>query len=246
MKRLIYLPFAVTGAAAGLLLARMGDGPARAWEEAPAAHVRSDPGVVGAHATIRSRGSKGRSESVRRRIRQAEAGTYIGDILMGRDSSLARWPDHTVLSVWVQNGPGIEHWTPEFNVMVREAFDDWSQVNIPVRFNFVNDSASADVHVSWTDQFKEPISGKTRWARDDGWWIVEGNIAIAVHHNAGEPLDLASVKAIALHEVGHLLGLDHCVDSANIMTAKVRVRELSSADRATLKLLYTLPAGTVR
>jgi hypothetical protein len=246
MKRLIYVPFAVAGAAAGLLLARAGDGSPHDWAESPAAHVRSDPGVVGTRAATRSRGPKARSEIVRRRIRQAEAGTYIGDILMGRDSSLARWPDQTSLSVWLQKAPAIEHWTPEFNVMVREAFDDWSQVDIPVHFRFVSDSASADVHVSWTDQFKEPISGKTRWARDDGWWIVEGNIAIAVHHNAGEPLDLASVKAIALHEVGHLLGLDHCVDASNIMTAKVRVRELSSADRATLKLLYTLPAGTVR
>jgi len=30
------------------------------------------------------------------------------------------------------------------------------------------------------------------------------------------------------------------------MTARVRVRDLSNADRATMKLLYTLPPGSVK
>jgi hypothetical protein len=96
------------------------------------------------------------------------------------------------------------------------------------------------------DHFSEPISGKTRWARDDGWWIVDADVTLAVHHDGGETLDPAAIRAIALHEVGHLLGLDHTSDIANIMTPRVRVRELSNADRSTMKLLYTLPPGPVR
>jgi hypothetical protein len=46
--------------------------------------------------------------------------------------------------------------------------------------------------------------------------------------------------------VGHLLGLDHTLDTSNIMTARVRVRDLSAADRATMELLYTLPPGSVK
>jgi predicted Zn-dependent protease len=67
-----------------------------------------------------------------------------------------------------------------------------------------------------------------------------------VHHRGGEPLDSSAVRAIALHEIGHLLGLDHTSDSANIMTPKVRVKELSDADRATARLLYTVPPGKVK
>ena len=54
------------------------------------------------------------------------------------------------------------------------------------------------------------------------------------------------LASIALHEVGHLLGLDHTRDQNNIMTSRVRVRDLSAADRATARLLYSLPPGSVR
>jgi predicted Zn-dependent protease len=75
---------------------------------------------------------------------------------------------------------------------------------------------------------------------------VNGTITIALHHNGGEVLDGSAIKAIALHEVGHLLGLDHTMDTTNIMTPKVRVRALSEADRATLRLLYSLPPGSLK
>ena len=117
---------------------------------------------------------------------------------------------------------------------------------IPLSFSFVYDSSNADVHVTWIDRFDEQISGKTLWAHDDDWWIVEANIVLAVHHRGGEPLDSSAVRAIALHEIGHLIGLDHTSDTANIMTPKVRVKELSDADRATARLLYALPPGKVK
>src|SRR5262245_61835578 len=37
--------------------------------------------------------SDGGIADVRRRVRNGQAGTYIADILLERDSALARWPD---------------------------------------------------------------------------------------------------------------------------------------------------------
>jgi predicted Zn-dependent protease len=181
-------------------------------------------------------------------VRDGEAGTYIGEILGERDSSLARWPDrHGIpLSVWVQPRSSVRDFTTSYVARVREAFEEWDALHLPVHFTFVDDSADAEVHVNWIDHFSEPISGRTRWARDDSWAITDANIVLAVHHNQGDLLDEDAMRAMALHEIGHLLGLDHTTDSLSIMAPRVRVRQLSSADRATVRLLYALPAGPLR
>ena len=186
--------------------------------------------------------------AVRRRLRRDEPGTYIGEILQERDSSLARWADRgdRPLTVWIQPTAAIDNWMPGYVDRVREAFDQWQEVGLPIGFLFVDDSADAEVHVNWIDHFSEPISGRTKWARDDEWLITDANIILAVHHHQGEVLDEEAMRAMALHEIGHLLGLDHTQDATSIMAPKVRVRDLSAADRATVRLLYSLPPGPVR
>jgi hypothetical protein len=187
-------------------------------------------------------------DDIRRRLVLGSRGTYIDEILAERDSSLARWPDRVnkPIRVWIANGSNVADWKDEFPARVRAAFEEWTSLDIPVRFVFVTDSSDADVRVNWIDHFDTPISGKTLWARDRSWWIVNANITLALHHNGGEPLDDSAVKAISLHEVGHLLGLDHTLDTSNIMTARGRARDLSPAARATMELLYTLPPGSVK
>jgi hypothetical protein len=186
-----------------------------------------------------------RRDEVRRRLAVSESGTYIGELLLDRDSALTRWPERgdRPLAVWIGGGEGRENWQEDYRAQVRSAFEAWQEVGLPVRFAFVPDSARADVHVTWVDRFAEPISGKTIWSRDDRWWIVDADITLALHHRDGSPLDAGQVRAITLHEIGHLLGLDHTSDATSIMAPRVRVRELSLADQATARLLYSVPAG---
>jgi predicted Zn-dependent protease len=187
------------------------------------------------------------AEVALRRLVDASPGTYISEVLASHDSSIARWPDRRVqpLRVWVQPVGRIEDWNPSSVTVVRDAFTDWANTGIPINFTFVLDSASADVRVSWIDRFPEPISGKTLWSHDDRWWILEASIILAVHHRTGETLDSAATRAIALHEIGHLIGLDHTADSTSIMTPRVRVKNLAPQDVATAQLLYMLPPGRV-
>ena len=189
-----------------------------------------------------------RHDAVLRHLKRAQEGTYIKDILLERDSALARWPDRhgRPLAVWIQPESPVPDFLAAYVSSVRAAFEQWDSLHLPVRFAFVDDSSAADVHVTWIDHFLEPISGRTRWSRDDSWLITEANITLAVHHNSGDQLDDDAMRAMALHEIGHLLGLDHTTDSMSIMAPRVRVRELSDADRATARLLYALPAGSLR
>lgn len=189
-----------------------------------------------------------RPASVRGEILKHRAGTYIDELLLARDSALVRWPERLrqPLLVWVQPSSSVRDFEPRFVERARSAFSVWAATGIPVEFTFVADSADADVHVTWVERFPEPVSGKTLWARDGRWWMVDASILIATHHSGGDPLDESAIHALALHEVGHLLGLDHTADASNIMTPRVRVRELSASDRATARLLYSLPPGPVR
>lgn len=187
-------------------------------------------------------------EELRRRIALGMEGTYIGELLAARDSAIARWPSRTTrpLRIHVSEGAALEGWTPDFLPAVRDAFDTWVQAGIPLRFTFVTDSVSADIHVSFVDRFANGISGKTVWARDGNYWLLASDIQLAVTHPNGGTVSPPQMRAIALHEVGHLLGLDHTSNADNIMSARVRVRELSEQDRATIRLVYAVPAGSLK
>ena len=184
---------------------------------------------------------------MRRRVSESAEGTYIEQMLVARDSAMTRWPDRTTrpLRVWVQR-PALEGWTEEFYGAVQTAFDTWMEVGIPMHVSFVVDSASADVRVKFRDKFASGISGKTVWSRDAYWWLLNGEIELALAHPSGGYVDAHQMRAIALHEVGHLLGLDHTESTDHIMAPKVRVRDLSDGDRATVRLLYSMPAGSLR
>lgn len=208
----------------------------------------SDEGARPAPATAGSEADGALlSEDHRRRLLAGGDGSYMGELLEARDGTLVRWPNRTTqpLRIWIATSDTLAGWSHEFPVVVRDAFATWLQVGLPIQPTFVTDSASADVHVGFTTHFDDGISGKTVWTRDQDWWLVSGTIQLALAHPLGGVVTPPQMRAIALHEVGHLLGLDHVREPDHIMSARVRVRDLSHADRATVRLLYSVPAGRV-
>jgi hypothetical protein len=186
---------------------------------------------------------------LRRRIDVGARGTYIGDMLADRDSLLTRWPERTIepIRVWVQRTSTMPDWNPELARVARSAFDDWSAVGPPVRFMFIVDSTRADVRVNFADRLSDGNRlGVTTHTHDSNGWIVGAEIVIAVHDSGGTALPQPLLAAIARHEVGHALGLAHSRDRATIMYPESQTLTITGPDRATLKLLYTLPPGSVK
>ncbi|HET9425347.1 MAG TPA: matrixin family metalloprotease [Gemmatimonadaceae bacterium] len=242
MKRIV-IPFIGLSACIGTLAASHARPHLGGLSSVPAIKAESAGGNVSLRAALRDDDKA----KARAKVRDQEAGTYIPEILLARDSSLARWrARERPVTVWVQSRPDLSDWNPDYIDAVSDAFMSWDAVELPVRFRMVRDSTDAEVHVTWLDRFGEPISGRTRWSRDDGWWIVNASIMLAIHHQSGDRLDRSAMKAMALHEVGHLLGLDHTSNVGSIMAPRVRVRDLADVDVATVRVLYSVPAGTLR
>lgn len=171
-------------------------------------------------------------------------GTYISRLLADRDSTLERWSDRT-LRVWIDSTDAIGGAQAGFPAAVRGAFAQWLSTGIPLRVAYVRSARDANIRVRWTEHLSRK-TGSTMWRTNRVGYLTSGDITLATHVSDGNPLDARGMRAIALHEVGHALGMSHSLDEGDVMAALVRVDGLSESDRGTIKLLYALPAGHVR
>ncbi len=188
-----------------------------------------------------------RSE-IRRRIRASAGPTYLSEVLAATsDSALHRWDGRVASPVHVSLVVApVANFQPAFLDAVRAAFQRWQDAGVPVRFDFDGDSASADVRFHWRIQFEGERSGQTDLQWDDDGHVTSGVITLATFDPKGQPLGPDDVRVMALHEIGHLLGLDHSPDAGDIMYAQPKVRDLSPRDIATVLLLYDLAPGPLR
>lgn len=186
-------------------------------------------------------------DDIARRITAARPVTFIDDILAARNGNIARWVDRRddPIRVWIQPKSAVKDFFPEFRDRARDAFYTWSAAGVPMRFLFVDDSTAAEVRLRWVDRFNDAAAGKTFWARDQNWWIVDADVEIAIHRSSGEKFDGLAIRTITLHEVGHVIGLDHSHNAGDVMSARVHATVLSAADLGTAALIYHLPPGSV-
>ncbi len=188
-------------------------------------------------------------DDVVRRLSFGASGTYILAMLE-KDSGLTRWPDRPLepIRVWIEPTSDLAGWRPEYVDSARRAFERWRGAGIPVRVNFLVDSTDAEVRIRWADRLEESRIGSTRRIRDQHWWLVAGEITLALRASNGEPLPASTIGATAVHEAGHLLGLNHSPDAADLMASRHHygVNAPSTADLATMRLLYSVPPGRLR
>jgi hypothetical protein len=188
-----------------------------------------------------------RSE-IRRRIRASAGSTYLNDIILAStDSILHRWDGRMSTPVRVFFPPTtVANFQPSFLDAVRSAFQRWQEAGVPVRFNLDADSGSAEVRVQWRIQFEGERAGQTDLQWDEDGHLTSGVVTLATFDAKGQPFAPDDVRVLALHEIGHLIGLDHSPDPGDIMYAQPKVRDLSPRDIRTASLLYDLAPGPLR
>ena len=158
--------------------------------------------------TISSKAFASRTRATLDAIMSGATGTYIGRLLADRDSTLERWPDRVndPLKVWIDSTSTVTGEQAGFPSAVRAAITEWAATGIPIRFAYVGSARDADIRVRWTE-FLDKKTGSTTWRTDRGGFLTRGDITLATHMGDGRELDTHGMKAIALHEVGHALGL---------------------------------------
>src|SRR5438034_656642 len=105
---------------------------------------------------------------------------------------------------------------------------------------------AVEVRVEWRTQFEGERTRQTDVVWDQDGRMISGVVTLATFDHSGQPLGTEDIRVLALHEIGHVIGLDHCSDSSNLMFPRFNVRDLSPRDIATALLLYQLPPGPVR
>ncbi len=237
--------------AVGADLVRRGLHQAR--RPAPAAGRAASPQagrdtVASAHGASAPADSMAPARSrIRARIAEEADFTYIAGTLLETDSTIRRWPDERLsrpLAVCVIR-ERVDGFKDDFVTNLNYALGRWNGV-LPLGLSTGADSASADVVVTWTAQLDSGKTGRTDLTWDRRGIIRHAFVTLATHDPHGRLLDAQRMSALALHEIGHALGLGHSPVREDALYPIATALELTERDRRTARLLYELPPGNIR
>lgn len=192
----------------------------------------------------------------RRRFGIEGPSTYLDSLIAGSDSVIRRWADRLGRPITVAiTDPPEGTAAAVLRSLVASALNAWDGPEANVRLALAADSIGADIVVTWVDHFNTPPTANPGQVLQTGLTGVvinhrgefqKARVQLALADGLGRRLSEEEIGSVAVHELGHSLGLPHSGDAADVMFPTVRVRAPSARDRASQVLLYRLPPGPLR
>ncbi len=189
-----------------------------------------------------------RADRARKRRAIGQGRTYLPYIVR-QDSTLVRWANRSArpIAIYFPLTVTTPGYVPEFKRAVSQAFARWERVaGVPIRFGFTPDTAAAEVTVIWRSRLPGDRTGEAEVQWDPHGWIRNATLTLATLSNEGAILSTDAVYTVALHEIGHLLGIGHSDHVDDLMHPSPGVHDLTARDLRTAALLYSLQPGSLR